>query len=53
MQLIFRHNRLHERQFGHLMSVGLRILALQGVLTAVALPGLDRDDGVDILDAHA
>ena len=34
------------------MPVRLRILALQGVLTAATLPGLDRDHGLHLLEGY-
>src|SRR5207247_3910926 len=37
---------------GHLMPVWLGIVALQGVLTARTLHGLNRDNRIDILDGH-
>ena len=52
MQLILRHHRLDRGQLGHLMPVWLGILALQGIRTARALPGLDRDHRIHVLDGH-
>src|SRR5262245_56468466 len=49
VQLILRHDRLDRRHLRHLMAVRLGIVARQGVLTAMTLLGLDRDDGVDLL----
>src|SRR5207245_2266112 len=51
--LILRHDRLDGGQLGHLMPEWLGILALQGVVAAGALLGLDRHHGVHMLDGDA
>jgi hypothetical protein len=50
--LIFCHDRLQGGKLGHLMAVRLGILALQSVVTAVALLGFDRDHDLHRLDGH-
>ena len=49
VQLILCHMRLYGGHLSHLMPVWLGILALQWVLTAPTLLGLDRDHSVDLL----
>jgi hypothetical protein len=46
VELILGDNRLGLWELRHLMPLGLQIGPLQGVLTAQALYGLDRDDHV-------
>src|SRR5262245_31396505 len=52
VQLILRHDRLHRRQFRHLMALGLKVLAVQGVLAAEAVQGLEREHRIHVLQWH-
>ena len=46
VQLILSHDRLHGRDLGHLMPLGVRNLPLQRRLTAPAPHGFDRNDHI-------
>ena len=50
--LILRHHRLDGGQLRHLMPVRLGIVALQGVLTAGALRGLDGHHGIHLRNGY-
>jgi hypothetical protein len=50
--LILRHYGSDRWHLGHLMAVRLGIVALQGVLTPVTLPGLDRNHNIHLLDRN-
>ena len=52
MQLILGHDRLHGRDLGHLMPLGLGIFPLQRVLAVVTALRLDGDHDVHLLHRH-
>ena len=52
VQLILGDYRLHRGQFGHLMPLRLAILAGQGVPTARAVCGLNREHRLHVFQRH-
>jgi hypothetical protein len=52
VQLILRHDGLHRRQFGHLMPLGLAILAVQGLVAAGTVRGLYWPHHLHVLQRH-
>jgi hypothetical protein len=50
VQLLLGDPRRHRQGFAYLMPLGLRILPLQGLLTAWTMLGFDRGDRIYPLD---
>jgi hypothetical protein len=52
MDLILLDDGIHRRNLPHLMSLGLRLFALQGLLAPPAPLGLDGDHDIHCCDRH-